>query len=380
MKKEVSPIVGVLGILITLTVVMLGYWFGLVGGGKEKVQPKANAKTGGKPEETAAEASGPAVVTLAGGGQPGYADGPAAESLFSGPSSVAVDRDGAVYVADSRNNCIRKIAANGIVTTLAGTTTEGFADGVGAATRFSGPAAITLAPDGSLFVSDTGNHRLRRIARDGAVSTLAGSDTPKDDIGRASGGSKDGPAAQAQFRYPVGLAIDAAGTVYVADAGNHCVRRSSSAGQVTTIAVSGGQMDSPTELALIGDRLWVSDTGKGQLWMGPREGPLQPWRLAGKQKGPKAPSGPGGRRRRSLCCRLRWPLPLPAGRRPTHPRSWQARGLRALRRTGRGGHVLSSRGAGGRGGWQALHRRLRQQLHPGVAAGGEVTGGSLSAD
>jgi len=291
MKKEVSPIVGVLGILITLTAVMLGYWFGLVGGGKEDVQPKGSAKSAGKAEGAAAEASGPPVGTLAGGAQPGYLDGPAAESLFSGPSGVAVDRDGAVYVADSRNHCLRKIAGDGVVTTFAGTTTEGFADGVGAAARFSGPAAVALAPDGSLFVSDTGNHRIRRIARDGAVSTFAGSDTPRDDIGRAGGGSKDGPATQAQFQYPVGLAVDAAGTVYVADVGNHCVRRISPAGQVTTIAESGGRMDSPTELALVADRLWVSDTGKGQLWTGPREGPLQPWRPAGKEKGPKAPSG-----------------------------------------------------------------------------------------
>lgn len=290
MKKEVSPIIGVVGILITLTAVMLIYWYVLVGGGRDKITPNTKEKPGGSPNDFLVVAAGDLVGTLAGGAEPGYRDGRASESLFNGPSAIAADREGAVYVADSRNHAIRKIAADGLVSTLAGTTTAGFADGVGAAARFSGPAGIALASDGSLLVADTGNHRLRRVSPAGAVSTVAGSETPKDDLGRASGGYRDGAAAQAQFRYPVGLAVDGAGTIYVADAGNHCVRRITGAGQVSTLATS-GKMDSPTEIALAGGKLWVSDTGGGKLWAGPPEGPLQPWPLSDKKPAPRSPAG-----------------------------------------------------------------------------------------
>jgi sugar lactone lactonase YvrE len=210
------------------------------------------------------------------------------EALFNGPSGVAVDGAGSVYVADSRNHCIRKITRGG-VTTFAGGNTAGYADGPAPDARFASPAAVALAPDGSLLVADTGNHRIRRVTSDGEVSTYAGSETPKDDIGRFTGGERDGATGQAQFRYPVGLAADASGAVLVADAGNHSVRRITG-GQVSTLRVSGGEMSSPTELTLVGERLWVSDTGGG-LWTGPKEGPLTPWRLPAKQKGPKAPSG-----------------------------------------------------------------------------------------
>jgi sugar lactone lactonase YvrE len=229
------------------------------------------------------------VTTVAGRPQPGYADGPALAALFNGPSGIAVDGSGSVYVADSRNHRIRKIAGGG-VTTFAGGDTAGYADGPASSARFASPAAVALAQDGGLFVADTGNHRIRRITSGGQVSTYAGSETPKDDIGRFTGGQRDGAAALAQFCYPVGLAVDAGGAVFVADSGNHRVRRVAG-GEVSTLPVSGGEMGSPTELALVGERLWVSDTGKGLLWTGPKDGPLTPWRLPAKQKGPKAPSG-----------------------------------------------------------------------------------------
>lgn len=293
MKKEVSPWIAIVGILVTLTVVMVVYWQGLLGGDKLAFGPGDNKSGGAAGGGEEVEQTGPAVTTVAGRPQQGYADGPAAEALFNGPSGVAVGRDGSVYVADSRNHCIRKISRGGTVSTLAGRNVKGYADGSSAGARFSAPAAVALAPDGSLLVADTGNHRIRRVAADGRVTTLAGSETPKDDIGRPMGGRRDGAAAEAQFRYPVGLAVDGAGAIYVADAGNHCVRRIAS-GQVSTLAVSGGEMDSPTELALVGDRLWVADTGAGALWVGPKTGPLARRPAPAEKKGAEAPGALSG--------------------------------------------------------------------------------------
>jgi DNA-binding beta-propeller fold protein YncE len=298
MKKEISPWIVVAAILLTLVVVQVVYWRGLMGGpGGQRLPMRGGG--GGHGAETAAPVGKPGVTvtTLAGGRQPGYRDGPGPEALFRGPAGLVVSADGTVYLADSRNHCIRKLSPTGVVSTLAGAPAEdavgGFADGVGAEARFSSPAGVALAPDGSLLVSDTGNHRLRRVTPSGRVSTFAGADTERDDLGRPVGGYRDGSAAEARFRYPAGLAVDEAGTVYVADAGNGRVRRISPAGEVTTLATVGGQaLQAPTELVLAaGGKLWVADTAGGGLWVGPREGPLQRWQPEPGEKGPKAPAG-----------------------------------------------------------------------------------------
>jgi len=164
------------------------------------------------------------VTTLAGstetGYAAGYADGPASQALFQGPRSVDVDGAGNVYVADTGNHCIRVISPGGatsfIVTTLAGTPEPGYADGQGAVARFNFPSGIAVDAQGNLYVADTANHRIRKITPDGTVTTLAGSGTP---------GNADGPATEARFRGPEGVAVDAAGNVYVADTGNHRIRK-----------------------------------------------------------------------------------------------------------------------------------------------------------
>jgi len=101
------------------------------------------------------------------------------------------------------------------VITLAGSS-EGYADGSGSAAQFSGPLDVAVDAQGNVYVADTANHRIRKITPDGAVTTLAGSGTP---------GNADGPATEARFRGPEEVTVDSAGNVYVADTGNHRIRK-----------------------------------------------------------------------------------------------------------------------------------------------------------
>ncbi|MBD2723917.1 NHL repeat-containing protein [Hymenobacter armeniacus] len=173
--------------------------------------------------------SGPGTV-LAGAVTAGYADGTGVAAKFNTPTGVAVDANGTVYVADQANNCIRKVTAAGVTTTLAGSTTAGSADGTGPAAGFNLPTGIAVDLTGALYVADKGNNRIRKITPAGVVTTLAGSGTA---------GAADGVGAAASFNAPAGVAVDALGTVYVADQGNHRIRRITAAGVVSTLAGSG---------------------------------------------------------------------------------------------------------------------------------------------
>jgi len=280
MRKEVSPLVGVVLILAALAAVQAFYWRGLTIEERMKPPESEGGGRGGAEADRPRGRRDVVVETVAGRGEAGDRDGAAMDALFDGPAAIAVARGGAVYVADSRNHAIRMISPGGRVSTVAGAPgMSGYADGLGAEARFSAPAGVAAGPGGSVFVADTGNHRLRRVGADGIVSTYAGAATPTDDLGSEVGGHRDGPAAQAQFRYPVGLAMEPSGSIYVADAGNGCVRRISRGGEVTTLPVEGDEsLQSPTEVCLTSDgRLWVADTSGHRLWTGPKEGPLRPW-------------------------------------------------------------------------------------------------------
>jgi len=143
-----------------------------------------------------------AVTTLAGSGEGGDADGVGDAAQFYNPSGIAISRDGgALFVADSGNNKIRRVeVATGAVTTIAGSGTEGSADGVGDAAQFCDPAGIAIRPDGgALFVTDYENHMIRRVeVATGAVTTVAGS-VNEDDA--------DGVGDAAEFNNPSGIAI-----------------------------------------------------------------------------------------------------------------------------------------------------------------------------
>ena len=209
-----------------------------------------------------------AVVTLAGSGTPGTSDGPSPAAGFSDPFGVAVGADGAIFVADAGDAPrIRRISPDGAVETIAGSS-RGLADGRGRAARFDTPSALAIGKDGSLYVADTGNHAIRRISRDGDVTTIAGDGVP---------GETDGTGAAARFNGPIGVAVDDEGRVFVADTYNDRIRAISRDGVVSTIAGGTGagaddgestsaRFDTPCGVAVDGaGNIYVADAGNGAI-------------------------------------------------------------------------------------------------------------------
>jgi sugar lactone lactonase YvrE len=219
-------------------------------------------------------------VTVVAGTQDksGFADGAPGDSLFNGPVGVAVSSDGTIFVADSYNDRIRAIDVEGRVRTLAGGEAPGYRDAaVGADARFDTPCGISVDTDGSLVVADTGNHRLRRVQLDGVVTTIAGTGTQ---------GVIDGSLSEASFNEPVGVVVDADGTIYVTDSGGSAVRvcRRGFWRQVYTLAgyanagladgaLEGARLSRPVGLAVSPDgTLLVADSGNRLIRAVVREG------------------------------------------------------------------------------------------------------------
>jgi sugar lactone lactonase YvrE len=165
-------------------------------------------------------------VSTVAGAVAGYLDGPSYAARFNSPSGLAIDAAGNLYVADTGNNAIRRMAPDGTVTTVAGDGTPGFQDGPSKDARFNGPIGVAVDRSGRVLVADTYNDRIRAIAPDGTVTTVAGSGTP---------GASDGPGPSALFDTPSGVAVDETGTIYVADTGNGTVRTINASGSVETL-------------------------------------------------------------------------------------------------------------------------------------------------
>jgi sugar lactone lactonase YvrE len=172
-----------------------------------------------------------AVTTLAGQALvSGAANGSGKNALFSDPAAIVADANGNFFVADSQNHAIRKVTTNGVVTTFAGQIgVAGTANGTGIGVQFNSPSGLAFDKGGNLFVSDTGNSTIRKITPAGAVTTFAGV--------AGSSGFLDGAAGSALFNSPLGIAVWTNGNVFVADSGNHCIRKISG-GAVSTFAGS----------------------------------------------------------------------------------------------------------------------------------------------
>ena len=170
------------------------------------------------------------VTTVAGiAGTSGSADGPVASATFNAVGGVAPDSAGNLYVADDGNYTIRKISAAGVVSTLAGQAgMQGESDGTGSAARFYDPQNLAVDSAGNVYVADGMGQAIRKITPTGVVTTFAGA--------AGVSGSADGTGTAARFNFPTGIAVDGSGNVYVADYGNDTVRKITPAGVVTTLA------------------------------------------------------------------------------------------------------------------------------------------------
>ncbi len=207
------------------------------------------------------------VTTLAGSGGTGFKDGKGTAAQFNLPWGIDVGSKGDVYVADRNNHRVRRIATDGTVTTLAGDGTAGFLDGKGKFVRCNSPRDVLALPDGSVLFSDYGNHRLRRITADGTVATWAGT---------GSTSRTEGARLSTHLGYPSGLGRAADGTVWLTSEAVHEIRRVGPDGQVTRVSFAGaGFLDGPANAArfnaplgvvgVSGTEAWVADVNNGRV-------------------------------------------------------------------------------------------------------------------
>lgn len=175
--------------------------------------------------------AGPAV-TFRGNGTP------VSQSVFNGPQAIIAASDGSIYIADTENNRIRRISPDGIISTVAGTGQPAFLGDGGAALQaaLNQPAGLALAPKGGLYISDTGNNRVRIVLNDGTIQTVAGE-------GHARFAGDEGRATSASLNRPTELTVDTEGNLFILDSGNNRVRRVGTNGIMTTAAGSAGRDD-----------------------------------------------------------------------------------------------------------------------------------------
>jgi sugar lactone lactonase YvrE len=181
------------------------------------------------------------ISTVAGNGTHGSSGdgGPATSAALDTPMAVAVDSSGSLYIADRQNNRVRKVAANGIITTVAGTGTYGFSGdgGPAASAELNSPGGVAVDAGGNLYIADSNNSRIRKVAPNGIITTVAGTGI--------SGYSGDGgPAASAQLNTPRGLRADPAGNLFIADPLGSVIRKVDTNGIITTVAGNGTYGDS----------------------------------------------------------------------------------------------------------------------------------------
>jgi hypothetical protein len=177
------------------------------------------------------------IVTAAGNGTQGFSGdgGPAITAQLFFPIRMAADSAGNLFIADFRNNCVRKISPDGIISTVAGIGAQGFSGDGGPATsaRFYYPTGVAVDKSGNLYIADGNNYRIRKVTPDGIIRTVAGN-------GNGMYGGDDGPASSAQVN-PSGIAVDAAGNLFIADIGSNRIRKVTPDGIIRTVVGTGIQ-------------------------------------------------------------------------------------------------------------------------------------------
>ena len=175
------------------------------------------------------------IDTVAGTGRSGFSGdgGPATDAQLYIPYDVAVDGAGNLYIADTYNHRIRKVDSSGVITTFAGTGESGFSyGGPAAAARLAFPTGVAVDSAGNLYIADSGNHRIRKVDATGTITTIAGT-------GQRGFYGDGGPATEAALRWPSDMARDGAGNLYISDSGNQRIRKVDSTGTIDTVAGTG---------------------------------------------------------------------------------------------------------------------------------------------
>ncbi|HZS06765.1 MAG TPA: hypothetical protein VFD58_18150 [Blastocatellia bacterium] len=176
------------------------------------------------------------ITTFAGSGLIGSEGdgGPATAASLNEPQGLAVDAAGNVYIADTLNHRVRRVTPAGVISTFAGTGAEGFSGDGGAAASalLSSPLGLAMDGAGDLYIADSGNHRVRKVTiSSGVITTVAG--------GGYGFGGNNGPATEALFKFPSSLVFDQNGNLYIADTGNYVIRKVTPSGLITTAAGTG---------------------------------------------------------------------------------------------------------------------------------------------
>ena len=208
------------------------------------------------------------ITTIAGTGEQGFSGdgGPATQASLNSPFGVTVDGAGNLYIADQYNNRIRRVDSTGTITTIAGTEERGFSGDGGPATQapLFLPTGVAVDSAGNLYIADQYNHRIRKVDSIGTITTFAGT-------GERRFGGDGGPAIRAQLDDPTGVAVDGAGSLYIADAANHRIRKVDSTGTITTIAGTGeqgfGGNGGPATQAPLNYPYGVAVDGAGNLYI-----------------------------------------------------------------------------------------------------------------
>jgi uncharacterized protein (TIGR03437 family) len=225
--------------------------------------------------------AGGTITTAAGSGVAGFSGdgGPATSASLKSPQAATVDRSGNLCISDSGNQRIRRVSPSGTITTLAGNGTQGFSGEGGAATNatLKSPTGEAADTAGSLYFADRDNQRIRKVGSDGTITTVAGDGFNESGQGRFAGDG--GPATAASLSNPVGVALDSAGNLYIADVSNNRIRKVGLGGSITTVAGNGkdgvsGDGGSATEASLSSPKgvavdqagsLYIADTGNNRV-------------------------------------------------------------------------------------------------------------------